>query len=192
MNTLNNPTLARAIHSKEASIMKSARKRAPSIEIMIGAGIATASPRRQGGWTIVEIMIGAGIASALAIAVFSNFGDVVETKIQTDAMTEIQDMRAKVQSWRNAKARRGSTTTISVAQMISDGVPLSRYTDGVAENAYGKDIALSSPSTGSDWVLSYGTKSSTACAFLSAALTNDLNVVAGPACTTNVLSVTFD
>lgn len=180
MNTLNKPTPTRAIHSKEARIMKSARKRAPS------------SPRSQGGWTIIEIMIGAGLAISLALIAFSNFGDVASTKAQTDAMTEIQDMRTKVQSWRNAKARRGSTTSIGISQMILDGMSLSRYTDGIGQNAYGKDIGLATAASGSDWTLSYGTASTTACTFLEDALTNDSNLVAAPSCTGDTLSATFN
>ena len=180
MNTLNNPITTKAVQSKEASIMKSARKRAPS------------SPRGQGGWTIIEIMIGAGLAISLALIAFSNFGDVASTKAQTDAMTEIQDMRTKVQSWRNAKARRGSTSTIGIATMITDGMALSRYTDGVGQNAYGKDIGLSESASGSDWTLSYGTASATACTFLKDALTNDSNLVTPPACAVDVLSATFN
>lgn len=180
MNTLNKPTPTRAIHSKEASIMKSARKRAPS------------SPRSQGGWTIIEIMIGAGLAISLALIAFSNFGDVAATKAQTDAMTEIQDMRTKVQSWRNAKARRGSTTSIGISQMILDGMALSRYTDGVGQNAYGKDLVLTTAAAGSDWTLSYGTSSVTACTFLEDALTNDSNLVTAPTCAGDTLSATFN
>jgi Tfp pilus assembly major pilin PilA len=179
MNTLNNPT--KAVQSKEASIMKSARKRAPS------------SPRAQGGWTIIEIMIGAGLAISLALIAFSNFGDVASTKAQTDAMTEIQDMRTKVQSWRNAKARRGSTSTIGIGKMIQDGMSLSRYTDGVGQNAYGKDLVLTTAATGSDWTLGYGTASASACKFLEDALTNDSNLVPGTlSCTGADLSVTFN
>jgi Tfp pilus assembly major pilin PilA len=179
MDALNhNPTTTNAIHSKETSIMKSSRKRTPS------------SPRSQGGWTLIEIMIGAAVAVSLAAVVFSNFGDVVAQKSQTDAMTEIQDMRTKVQSWRSSKSQRGNTTDVSITRMIADGISLSRYTNGTGQNAYGRDIVVSGD--GANWNLLYTAADQPSCTFLLNALANDSNLVTAPSCAGDTLSATFN
>lgn len=148
--------------------------------------------KKQDGASLLEMLFYAGLVITLAVFVTPYLTDVTASTKQSRGETEISNTIALVESWRGSKSRKQDTTGLSITQMKTDGVQLSKFTTGEGENVYGLDIKVETASAGSDWKFTYETGDQPSCTFHLDSLGTGSQFQVAPACAAGTLTATFN
>ena len=143
--------------------------------------------RNQAGITIVEISVGLAIIAFLAVFLGPRVAGLFsKTRVEL-ASQEIIPLVVASQQYRQVN---GGYADISFAALDTGGYHIEPFSEANTKNAYGKDVALTSGSSGAAAVLTYLTDEDSDCAQISKRI-GALNPVTA-SCTGNSLVVTIN
>lgn len=102
-----------------------------------------------------------------------------DTRVE-QAYQELQPAIIASQSWRTIK---GDYDDIDVEELTDAGYTLPGFTDGTAENVYGKDLAIASANSDADAKIDYTTDTDETCEQLLDHLKGASFIAVTPTCT---------
>lgn len=151
------------------------------------------SGRRQAGINLGEMALVLAVVGALLGAGLALYNTVSASANRKAALEEMQVVIAAAREYRNAPARNGLYTGISVTVLNTQGYQ-DMFTTGTAQNFYGMNVTVAAAGTpsGADATLTYGFDSSGACQRMLQEFSGAQGVSGTPTCSAaNVLTVTL-
>lgn len=147
---------------------------------------------RQAGLSLIEALLVMGLLIAIVGAAIAAYNTGLSGANTKTALEELNMVAAAAGAYRRSPRRAGLYTGVTVQVLVDQGYIMpSRYTTGVAQNAYGMNTAIVAAGGGTDATLTYQFDSAGDCQQMIEQFTNQVGVKGTPACAGTPVTLTL-